>query len=284
MPPPRPVPARWGQTSRSMQPPCGASPHRPPSERHPRSGARPAPPLPTSGHQLSRPHHPVPVPDTPGFQPGTLRGRTRVPHTSSCAVFLPAPSSSRRLGAHVAVACGLDASRGRPWHHLPPAASMPTLPQTQLMGLSSPGDISGAVFLLVPILPWLVGVKPHRASLAPSSTHRFGAHIAMPTAQHLPGTPVALSSSPCLCHQHPWASCLSKTSLAQSSSPHPVAHVAMSRGLNVLPGTSLALSSSWCQFCHGSHVQSLPGMSLAPSSSHRLGACITIAHRHDTSR
>lgn len=72
-----------------------------------RSGARPAPPLPTSGREL--PHHPVPVPGTFGVQPGTPRG-SRSPHTvflrrlPPCNVFLlpprrsPCSRASRRLG------------------------------------------------------------------------------------------------------------------------------------------------------------------------------------------
>lgn len=88
-----------------------------------RRGARPAPPLPTSGRELPWPHHPVPVPDTFGVQPGTPWGRTRVPPHR-----LPAPSSSlHRLPpaalvpvcsqrAGMAAARRLDASRGCPCH------------------------------------------------------------------------------------------------------------------------------------------------------------------------
>lgn len=64
-----------------------------------RSGARPTPPLPTSGRELSQPHHPVPVPNTSGLSPAPAGPHSRTPTPSSCAVFLPAPSSSRCLGA-----------------------------------------------------------------------------------------------------------------------------------------------------------------------------------------
>lgn len=54
-----------------------------------RSGARPTPPLPTSGRELPQPHHPVPVPNTSGLSPAPAGPHSRTPTPSSCAVFLP---------------------------------------------------------------------------------------------------------------------------------------------------------------------------------------------------
>lgn len=54
-----------------------------------RSGARPTPPLPTSGRELPQPHHPVPVPNTSGLRPAPRGAALAHPTPSSCAVFLP---------------------------------------------------------------------------------------------------------------------------------------------------------------------------------------------------
>lgn len=101
---PCPAPAPWGRTSHSMQPPGGAPPHRLRSKRRARhSGAGPDPRLRFLPRAASC-HSPI----TPSRSP-TLRDsarhaagpHSRTPTPSSCAVFLPAPSSSRCLGACV---------------------------------------------------------------------------------------------------------------------------------------------------------------------------------------
>lgn len=62
-----------------------------------RSGARPTPPLPTSGRELPQPRHPVPVPNTSGLSPAPRGTALAHPHTvflrrlPPCTVFLPLP-------------------------------------------------------------------------------------------------------------------------------------------------------------------------------------------------
>lgn len=118
---PCPTLAWWGLTSHSMQPPGAAPPHRPRSKHHVCSVQEQGPIHASAsylGHELPWPHHPMPVPNTFGVQPGTPRGALVYPTPSSCAVFLPVPSSSHCLGARVVTVtfCRLSTSQGHPWH------------------------------------------------------------------------------------------------------------------------------------------------------------------------
>lgn len=102
-----PAPQQWGQTSHSMQRPSGASPERAPCVRHP--GAGPDPRLRFLPRAASCPITPCRSPVPSGSNPAP-RGARVPPTPSSCAVFLPATSSSCRLGAHLAH--GLHAASG----------------------------------------------------------------------------------------------------------------------------------------------------------------------------
>lgn len=106
-----------------MQPPGAASPHRPRSKHHACSAQERGPICASAsylGRELPWPHHPMPVPDTFGVQPGTPWGRSRVPPHR-----LPAPSSSL---------C-----------RLPPAASVLVLPRSQIAGSAYPRDTPGTL-------------------------------------------------------------------------------------------------------------------------------------------
>ncbi|CAM9557236.1 unnamed protein product [Bubo scandiacus] len=99
-----------------MQPPGGASPRRPRSECRACSIPERGPTRASASYLGPR----AATAPSPRASPRHLQGSARHPvgphsHTptpSSCAVFLPAPSSFHR----VAAARGLDASRGRPCH------------------------------------------------------------------------------------------------------------------------------------------------------------------------
>lgn len=101
---PCPAPARWGQTSHSMQRPGGASPHRPRSKRRAHGIPERGPTHASASYLGPR----AAMAPSPRASPRHLRGsarhptgpHSRTPTLSSCAVFLPAPSSSCHLGTH----------------------------------------------------------------------------------------------------------------------------------------------------------------------------------------